>query len=65
MRPTKVRVTLTDGMGRRYVHEASVNSADCTPSIAARDLIADMVLRDGDTLSIDFLYEPEEEPVAA
>lgn len=62
MSPTKVRVTVTDGMGRRYVHEAAHDPAKCTPSIAAKDLIADMVLRDGDSLAIDFLYEPETEP---
>lgn len=59
MTPTKVRVTLTDGCGRHQIHEDSINPAERTPSIAAKDLIAQIILRDGDSLAIDFLYETE------
>lgn len=52
----KVRVTVTDGMGRKYVHEHTFDPADCTASVAAKDLIGSaIILRDGDTLAVDFL----------
>ena len=53
----KIRVTVTDGMGRKQVHENAIDPRERTPSIAAHDLIDSIVLRDGDTLSIDFLSE--------
>jgi hypothetical protein len=50
----KVRITVTDGMGRKQVHEDTFSLADKTPSIAAKDVIASIVLRDGDTLEVSF-----------
>lgn len=59
---SKVRVTVTDGMGRKQVYEDAVRPADRTAGIAAHELIDKLYLRDGDTLEIDFLPEPEPEP---
>jgi hypothetical protein len=51
----KVRVTLTDGMGRRQIHEDTVVPGERSPGIVAQDLIASLYLRDGDTLSVEFI----------
>ncbi len=53
----KVRVTVTDGMGRQKVLEDSVDNSERTPSIAAKDLIGSVVLDDGDTITIEFFHE--------
>lgn len=51
----KVRITIVDGMGRKQVHEDTFSPADKTPSIAAKDLIAEaVILRDGDTIEVSF-----------
>jgi hypothetical protein len=52
---SKVRITLTDGMGRKQVYENAFSPTEMTASIAAKDLIENMVLRDGDTLEVSFL----------
>lgn len=52
---SKVRITVTDGMGRKQVLEDTFAPTDKTSSIAAKDLIESLVLRDGDTLEVSFL----------
>lgn len=54
----KVRVMVTDSMGRKQVYEDTVVPTERTPSIAAHDMINAIVLRDGDTLSVEFLSVP-------
>lgn len=57
MTPNKVRITVTDGMGRKQVHEDAIDPRERTPSVAAKDLIdAAVILRDGDVIEVSFLY---------
>jgi len=51
-----VRITVTDGMGRKQVYQDTFSPTEKTASIAAKDLIEGMVsLRDGDTIEVLFL----------
>lgn len=50
----KVRITLTDAMGKKKVYEDEFSPMEKTASIAAKDLIEGIALRDGDTLEVAF-----------
>ncbi len=56
-----VRITVTDGMGRKQVHEDTFSPADMTPGIAIKELIdSAVILRDSDTIECSVIedYDP-------
>lgn len=62
MSPNKVRITITDGMGRKRVHEDTIDPRERTPSIAAKELLdAAVILRDGDVIEVSFLTVEEQD----
>ena len=51
----RVRITITDGMGRVRVLEDDVNPTERTASVAAHDLLDRVVLDSDDTIRVTFL----------
>ena len=50
----KVRVRITDGLERVAVTEMEYSPAETTPSLVAKQLIDEMILRDGDRIEVSF-----------